>query len=302
MKIRKTFTCIISLVFLLIGNLSHTSADNDKIGAEKTLESYINELIEFTRSFDSKDEKAGVVRSYNKGIRFWKVGGMESKLSGTESAFFIIVNRPESFKFSEVKEAGDFAKITVEMNVTGPVPGGNYNGPKTKDVEYKLIKAGQDWKIVSFTDLYKEKVQKERKEKERKAATESEKAKTTIFSTPEELLEQYFTKLKNIFPPGTVTPEKNPIELFNETKHFWANSKKNKRQISNCHSFFNMYSPSTWSFVITDSSQTSASVTVTFVVGNPLWMKMAKGKATKKADCKLIKQGDTWLLNEFTFK
>lgn len=243
--------------------------------AKDTLDAYFNKLIEFFAASDSKGEKPDAMAGLNIGGSFWKQDSKQSRLEAVDSALFFFVNRPKSFEYIETKQAGDFARFHVKT--------------QTKEVTYSLIREGEDWKIVSFKDLNKIK-------KDREPKKEVEKTLYT-FSSPDELLEAYFTKSKGLSPAG-----KDPIESFKETEAFWIDSKKNKRYISNSHSFFNAFNPSSWSIDFTDRTEESAAATVTFVVGNPAWTKLKGKQVTKEAEYKMVKHNGYWLLSEFSVK
>jgi hypothetical protein len=126
---------------------------------KELLTAYFKEMQKFSvRDSEDKQQKTPSMLSIRtETSSFWKLAERDIQLPSMQSAMFFNTYQPSAWDFQDIRESGDFSRVTVKMTVGNPLQLRLHKGPFDRLVQYSLIREDGNWFITGFKNLENEK-------------------------------------------------------------------------------------------------------------------------------------------------
>ncbi len=112
----------------------------------------------FVQDSEDKQQKTlSMVSIRTETSSFWKLAERDIQLPSMQSAMFFNTYHPSAWDFQDIRESGDFSRVTVKMTAGNPLQLRLHKGPFDRSVQYSLIREDGNWFITGFKILENEK-------------------------------------------------------------------------------------------------------------------------------------------------
>ncbi len=273
----------------------------------EVLSRYLELMATIYPSDGSKLPRKELFATQAKVRSLWKRGAVNPAgmtLAKSPGGFFKIY-QPSAWKIQSIREAGDFARVRLEMTVGSPIQIKLHRGAFTRQVQYSLARHQGSWNLAEFEDLDAKAERKASQQATRQA--EAEKRRLAV-SRPEtgtgrEVLDAYFRQLQVYYPPGHGAVSKTPMQITDETKKFW---KLDTRAARSGHarsmSFFMIFRPSGWSIDKLSENGETITARVSFAIGNEDMLRLNKDSPARSVSYLLTREGKDWFLTGYNMR
>ncbi|NOZ11564.1 MAG: hypothetical protein GXP09_11050 [Gammaproteobacteria bacterium] len=205
----------------------------------------------------SKKQSLFAIRSRT--AAYWKLREKDIKTPSMRSILFFYINRPKSWQFDKIDQAGDFARADLSMDVGNPSQTRAKKQGLKRRVRYTLIRSDGNWHITDFDDLDKKDSEKAKREQVTTPTTT-----LVAGNTPAQTLETYLNRMRKLYGPNA-KDEVTPVSAMKQTKSLWRFSKPADRAMaSRANSLFMLFRPVAWTTKDIQQQGDTATVTVNY--------------------------------------